>query len=82
MNNLKVGDPVEVLGPGLLMMQALMKKMGEDVGPMNIGTIAEIWDDGTILVQFPIGSDNPEEHSQSSPYPPHMVRLRSAVNNK
>ena len=36
MNNLKVGDPVEVLDPGLLMMQALMKKMGEDVGHMNM----------------------------------------------
>ncbi len=77
MEKLKVGDPVEVMDPGLLMMQAIMKKMGEDVKPNNIGTVAEIWDDGTILVEFPIGDDDPEEHSQSSPYPAHLVRLRS-----
>ena len=31
---------------------------------------------GDILVEFPIGDDDLEEHSQVAPYPPSMVKLR------
>ena len=34
--------------------------------PNNEGTVLEIWEeDGMILVDFPIGNDDPKEHSQS-----------------
>ena len=46
---LKVGDSVEVLDEGLAMLRRLMGGK-----PNHHGTVAEIWDDGTILVEFPI----------------------------
>lgn len=72
-NNLKPGDPVEVLDPGLLMLQQFAPN---GTRPNNHGVIAEIMDDGMILVEFPIGDDDPNEHSQVAPYPEQMVRLR------
>lgn len=75
MKNLKVGDKVRVNDPGLLMMMNLMKQMGEKVKPNNEGVILEIWDrDDQYLIDFPIGDDDPEEHSQSAPYPQHLVQ--------
>ena len=45
--------------------------------PNNHGKVAEIWDNGkTILVDFPIGNDDPDEHSQVAPYPVSDVKLR------
>jgi hypothetical protein len=45
--------------------------------PNNHGKVLEIWENGkTILVDFPIGDDDPEEHSQAAPYPVDMVKLR------
>ena len=73
---LHVGDQVEVVDPGLAQLRAIMAKFGDDPGPNNRGVVAEIWDDGTVLVEFPIGDDNPEGHSQVSPYPPSQVRKR------
>ena len=69
-----VGDPVEVNDPGLEMLRSLMP----DAPPNHYGTVAEIWDDGTILVAFPIEGAALEEHSQVAPYPPAMVKKRSA----
>ncbi len=75
MANLKIGDKVRVNDPGLLMMQSLMKKMGQQVKPNNEGVILEIWDDDRMyLIDFPIGDDDPKEHSQSAPYPKYMVQ--------
>ena len=69
-NNLKVGDKVQVLDQGLLMLQ---KFAPHGAKPNNHGVIAEIEDD-TVKVEFPIGDDDPEEHSQIAPYPIHLVK--------
>ena len=69
----KLGDSVEVLDPGLAQLRAIMARCGHDPSPNNLGTVAEIWDDGTILVEFP---NEEEGHSQVAPYPPEQVRLR------
>ena len=73
---LQVGDQVEVMDVGLAQLRAIMVQCGNDPGPNNYGVVAEIWDDGTILIEFPIGDDDQEEHSQVSPYPPSQVRKR------
>ena len=74
---LQVGDQVEVLDVGLAQLRIIMARHGNDPGPNNLGVVAEIWDDGTVLVEFPIGDDDLEEHSQVSPYPPTKVRKRA-----
>lgn len=66
------GDLVEVLCPGL----ATLRNICPDMPPNHHGKVSEIWDDGMILVEFPIGDDDPEEHSQAAPYPRDQVRLR------
>lgn len=64
-----IGQLVEVSDEGL----AMLRKLG---APANHhGRVAEIWDDGTILVEFPIGGTY--KHSQVAPYPPELVRKRS-----
>lgn len=79
MNKFKVGDKVEVIDQGLAMLKATMERItGKKQKPNNQGTVLEIWDEGkTILVDFPIGDDDPDEHSQSAPYPENAVRLLS-----
>lgn len=72
MTDLQVGDQVKVYDSGLAMMRAILKEFGEDPGPNNLGWVAEVWDD-EILVEFPIGDDDPEEHSQVAPYPKSQV---------
>lgn len=66
MNNLKVGDKVRVMDPGLLMLQ---KFAPAGAKPNNEGTVSEILEDGDLLIAFPIGDDSPDEHSQVAPYP-------------
>ena len=65
---LKKGDAVEVLDEGLEMLRSFM---GPNAKPNHHGTVAEIWDDGTVLVEFPIRGENP--HSQVAPYSPELV---------
>ena len=72
MSNLKVGDNVEVLCPGL----AILRSLCPDMPPNHHGTVHEIMDDGGIMVCFPIGDEDPEDHSQIAPYPPEQVRKR------
>jgi hypothetical protein len=67
---LKVGDKVEVMDRGLLMLQQFAPKGAK---PNNHGVVSEIWEDGTVLVEFPIG-DNPK-HTQVAPYPANIVNL-------
>jgi len=71
MSDFKVGDKVLVHNEGLAMIRSLG-------GPKNNhhGTVAEIWDDGMILVEFPINKGTSEEHSQVAPYPPNEVEKR------
>jgi hypothetical protein len=73
MRDLKIGDKVIVLDQGLIMMYNMMKKFDSDCKPNNQGWIEEFYDDGTILVKFPIGDDDPNEHSQVAPYPANLV---------
>lgn len=71
MEKLKVGDPVEVMDEGLAMLRRLIP----NAKPNHHGKVAEIWEDGTILVEFPIEGEE-EEHSQVAPYPRDQVILR------
>ena len=68
MGEFKVGDKVEVLDEGLAMLRGLMGGK-----PNHHGTVHEIWDDGSILVAFPLEGEN---HHQVAPYPPEQVRVR------
>jgi hypothetical protein len=76
-SELRVGDKVKVLDQGLAMLQAVMRRVGEDPDPNNIGWVHEIRGDD-ILVAFPIGDDDMEEHSQVAPYPRCKVRKLEA----
>ena len=66
----KIGDKVKVLDPGLAMLRNLMPK---GTRPNHHGVVSKILGDVYIVVRFPIGDDDPEEHSQDVPYPPDMV---------
>jgi hypothetical protein len=69
----KVGDLVLVLDPGL----ALLRQVMPDMPPNHHGVIEKARDqDGDYLIKFPIGDDDPEEHSQVAPYPEYLIRLR------
>jgi hypothetical protein len=74
MSNFQIGDTVEVLDPGLLMLMNVMRRFEPEAKANNIGVVEEIWDDGKLLIHFPIGDDDPVEHSQAAPYPARMCR--------
>lgn len=65
-NELKVGDKVRVMDQGLLMLQKFAPK---GANPNNEGVISEVLEDGDLMIEFPIGDDDPKEHSQVAPYP-------------
>lgn len=75
MGEFEIGDAVEVLDEGLAMLREFM---GHRAKPNHHGTVKRIMDNGDILVEFPIGDDDPEEHSQVAPYPLELVRKREA----
>lgn len=64
MKDLKIGDKVRVMDKGLLMMQQFAPNGAK---PNNEGVISDIWEDGTIEVEFPLEGEN---HSQVAPYSP------------
>lgn len=71
---LQIGDPVIVMDIGLITLQRFASPNSK---PNNEGTVLEIWDNGkTILVEFPIGDDDPKKHSQVAPYQVEMVKLK------
>jgi hypothetical protein len=72
MVKLNVGDPVIVNDPLLIQLGMIS---GNRL--MNRGWVHEILDDGDIMVEFPIGDQDPDEHSQVAPYPAEMVRYDS-----
>jgi hypothetical protein len=74
-NKFKVGDKVRVMDPGLLQLMSLMKQMGQNVKPNNEGVVHEILEDGEYMIDFPIGDDDPDEHSQIAPYPERQLQL-------
>jgi len=65
-NELQVGDKVRVMDQGLIMLQ---KFAPPGAKPNNEGTVSEILEDEALLIEFPIGDDDPNEHSQVAPYP-------------
>jgi len=73
MKNLKKGDKVIVNDIGLAMLYNTMKQINPNTKPNNRGWVEEIHDDGTIMVTFPIGDEDINEHSQVAPYPANMV---------
>ena len=74
-NSLKVGDPVEVIDEGLIMLQKFAPPGSK---PNNHGYVYELnyGEDDEVLVEFPIGDDPMDEHSQVAPYPMSMIRKR------
>lgn len=62
----QVGDKVRINDPGLIMLQRFAPP---GTPPNNEGVVNEILEDGDIMVEFPIGNDDPKEHSQVAPYP-------------
>lgn len=68
---LKVGDKVRVMDQGLIMLQRFAP-LGSK--PNNEGVVAEILEDGMVEINFPIGDDDPEEHSQAAPYPANICQ--------
>lgn len=64
--DIKAGDKVRVMDAGLLMLQ---KFAPPGAKPNNEGIVAEILEDGDLEINFPIGNDDPEKHSQASIYP-------------
>ena len=70
--NLKTGDLVEVLDVGL----STLRRLCPDMPPNHHGRVAEVKEDGTILVEFPI--DGGYEHSQVAPYPAATVKRRQS----
>lgn len=63
--DLKVGDKVRVMDKGLLMLQQFAPHGSK---PNNEGTIYRLLRNGYVEVEFPIGDDGPDEHSQVAPY--------------
>jgi hypothetical protein len=63
--HLKIGDKVRVIDQGLIMLQQFAPKGAK---PNNEGFVKEIMEDGDLLIEFPIGDDPMEEHSQVAPY--------------
>lgn len=69
---LKVGDKVAVMDKCLLMLQ---KFAPPGAKPSNVGVVSRLLDEDTVEVEFPIGNDDPEEHSQVAPYPKSICHL-------
>lgn len=63
MTEFAVGDRVYVTDPGLAQMRAIMRQAtGREPEPNHHGTVDEIYEDGTLLINFDAGS--------AAPYPP------------
>jgi hypothetical protein len=70
MKDLKIGDKVKVIDKGLLMLQQFAPPGAK---PNNEGFIKEFLADGDVMIEFPIGDDPLEEHSQVAPYPRNLI---------
>lgn len=72
MTNFKPGDRVYVTDPGLAELRAIMRSGGHEPFPNHHGTVAEIWDDGMVLIHF--DSEDGEGQGSGAPYPVEDVR--------
>ena len=68
---LQIGDKVRVMDQGLLMLQRFAPPGAK---PNNEGIVTEILEDGDLMIEFPIGDDDPAVHSQVAPYPEFICR--------
>lgn len=74
MSTFAVGDRVFVTDPGLAELRRIMRQYGHDPKPNHHGTVAEIWDDGDLLINFDDGG--------CAPYPAHETRLLSEASER
>lgn len=64
---IKPGDRVHVTDPALAQMRAIMRAAtGKEPAPNHHGTVAEVWDSGSVLIHFDDGG--------GAPYPADQVR--------
>jgi len=67
------GDRVYVTDPALAKMREIMHRMtGQEPPPNHHGTVDEVWDDGTLLINF--DEDGVEAAGNAAPYPEAEVR--------
>lgn len=71
--DLRKGDKVVVMDQGLISLYNMMKSFDPTTKPNNQGWVNEILEDGYVMVEFPIGDEDPKEHSQVAPYPINLV---------
>jgi len=78
MKKFKKGDKVKVLDAGLAGLRETIKRMGMEAKPNHYGMVVEEDDgDGLLMICFPIGDEDPNEHSQVALYPIEEVVMRS-----
>lgn len=63
---IKVGDKVKVMDRGLLLLRNFAPPGAK---PNNEGVVKEIFEDGDLLIEFPVNEGGDNEHSQVAPYP-------------
>jgi hypothetical protein len=74
----KAGDRVFVTDPWLAQMRAIMRQAaGHEPAPNHHGTVDEVWDDGTVLINF--DEDGVEGGGNAAPYPPTEVQPLTAA---
>lgn len=69
---LKVGDQVRVMDQGLLILQQFAPKGAK---PINEGVVSEILEDGDLMIEFPIGDDDPK-NTHKQPHTPHQFVIK------
>lgn len=68
------GDRVYVTDAGLAQLRAIMRRAtGQEPPPNHHGTVDEVWEDGTVLINF--DEDGVEGVGNAAPYPPDEVKL-------
>lgn len=70
MKDFKRGQKVKINDPGLL---ALEQFKPEGVRSNTWGWMHELQPNGDVVILFPIGDDDPSEHSQIASYPPNQI---------
>jgi hypothetical protein len=68
---LRIGDKVRVMDQGLLMLQRFAPPGSN---PNNVGFVKEFLENGDILIEFQIGDEPIENHSQVAPYPTNIIK--------
>ena len=59
MSDFKPGDRVYVTDPALAELRAIMSRFGHDAEPNHHGTVEEVWDSGSVLINFDDGGGAP-----------------------